>query len=186
MLAAALLSSAALAKPPKGDVLQVDIEAKIGQRCGIAALGAKTNDGGRIDQATRIAFNFSLDCNTPFKIGIAAEHGGLQLVGTTARQQGKNGFSNRKAYVAGLQFDTDQAGTIAAGECGSASLLAVNATCRFYGAEPGSGLYSGRNVTAIGREGELTVSWSGEDAESVRQAAGAYQETITIIVAPST
>lgn len=180
------ITSAVSAKPPKGDSLRIDIEASIERRCGIAALGAKSNDSGRIDQATRIAFNFSLDCNTPFKIGVAAEHGGLQLVGSTAPQQGKSGFSYRKAYVAGLQFNTDQAGTIAAGECASASLLAANATCRFYGAEPGSGLYSGRNITAIGREGELTVSWAGEDAEPVRLAAGVYKETITIIVAPST
>ena len=186
VLMAVLAPVAAQAKPPKGDVLQIDIEAKIGQRCGIAALGAKTNDSGRIDQATRIAFNFTLDCNTPFKIGVAAQHGGLQLAGTTTPQQGNGGFAYRKAYVAGLQFNTDQAGTIAAGECGSASLLAVNATCRFYGAEPGSGLYSGKNVTAIGREGELTVSWSGEDADTTRLAAGVYQETLTIIVAPST
>lgn len=186
VLAASLLPCAALAKPPKGDVLQIDIEAQIGRRCGIAALGAKTNENGRIDQATRISFNFTLDCNTPFKIGVAAQHGGLQLAGTTAPQQGNGGFATRKAYVAGLQFNTDQAGTIAAGECGSASLLAAHATCRFYGAEPGSGLYSGRNITAIGREGELTVSWSGEDAESTRLAAGSYSETLTIIVAPST
>ena len=186
VVAAALIPATAQAKPPKGDVLQIDIEAQIGRRCGIAALGTKSNDSGRIDQATRIAFAFALDCNTPFKIGVAAQHGGLQLAGTTMPQQGNGGFATRKAYVAGLQFNTDQAGTIAAGDCGSASLLAANATCRFYGAEPGSGLYSGRNITAIGREGELIVSWGGEDADSTRLAAGVYQETLTIIVAPST
>lgn len=179
-------TSAAQAKPPSGDVLRIDIAASIGQRCGIVATGANAYDGGRVDEATRVAFAFSLDCNTPFKIGVAAQNGALQLIGSNAASQPKNAFSVRKPYVAGLRFDTDLAGMISAGECASAALLASDASCAFYGTEPGSGLHSGRRNTAIGRQGELTVSWQGADAESVRLAAGSYQEILTIVVAPST
>lgn len=174
------------AKAPSGNTLLIDIEASISQRCGIAALGANSNDSGRIDEPTRIAFRFGLDCNTPFKIGVAAQNGALQLVGTNAQNAGTAGFAYRKNYVAGLQFNTDQTGLVTAGECASSALTSANTSCRFYGSEPGSGLYSGRNTTAIGREGELTVTWQGEDSDPVRLAAGAYQEILTIIVAPST
>ena len=176
----------AQAKAPSGNTLQIDIEASISQRCGIAALGANSNDTGRIDEPTRIAFRFGLDCNTPFKIGVAAQNGALQLVGANGPNAGIAGFAYRKNYVAGLQFNTDQTGLVSAGECASSALTSANTNCRFYGSEPGSGLYSGRNTTAIGREGELTVTWLGETSDAVRLAAGAYQEILTIIVAPST
>lgn len=175
-----------VAKAPSGNTLLIDIEASISQRCGIAALGANSNDSGHIDEPTRIAFRFGLDCNTPFKIGVAAQNGALQLVGTSGTTAGTAGFAYRKNYVAGLQFNTDQTGLINAGECASTALTAANTNCRFYGSEPGSGLYSGRNTTAIGREGELTVTWQGEANDPVRLAAGSYQEVLTIIVAPST
>lgn len=174
------------AKAPSGNTLHIDIEASISQRCGISALGSNSNDSGRIDEPTRIAFRFGLDCNTPFKIGVAAQNGALQLVGTNSQSVGTAGFAYRKNYVAGLQFNTDQTGLVAAGECASSTLTSANTNCRFYGSEPGSGLFSGRNTTAIGREGELTVTWQGEESDAVRLAAGAYQEILTIIVAPST
>jgi hypothetical protein len=185
-LAATAFPASASADPPVGSSLRIAVEASISQRCGIAALGPNSNDSGRIDEPTRIAFNFSLDCNTPFKIGVSAQNGALQLTGNAPAQLVTGGFASRKSYVAGLQFGTDQAGTVTAGECDSVSLMAASAACRFYGAEPGSGLFSGRDTTAIGREGQLTISWRGDDAEAVRLAAGTYQEILTIIVAPST
>jgi hypothetical protein len=185
-VACAVIPENVQAKAPSGNTLSIDIEASISQRCGIAALGSNSDDGGRIDEPTRIAFRFGLDCNTPFKIGVAAQNGALQLVGTTGQNAGTSGFAHRKNYVAGLQFNTDQTGLVRAGECVSSALTSANTSCRFYGSEPGSGIYSGRNTTAVGREGELTLTWQGEESDAVRLAAGAYQEILTIIVAPST
>ena len=72
-----------------------------------------------------------------------------------------------RSYVAGLQFGTDQAGYGYRRRLRvRQSLTAASAACRFYGAEPGSGLFSGRDTTAIGREGQLTISWRGDDAEA--------------------
>ncbi|MVZ97477.1 hypothetical protein EUU23_07135 [Sphingorhabdus sp. IMCC26285] len=182
----AFFPAATIAKAPSGSSLQIEIEASIGRRCGIAPLGANSNDSGRIDEPTRIAFRFGLDCNTPFKIGVAAKNGALQLVDTASQIQNVGAFAYRKNYVAGLQFNTDQTGLVTAGECASTSLTSANSACRFYGSKPGSGLYSGRDTSAIGKEGELTVTWQGDEADTVRLAAGAYQEILTIIVAPST
>lgn len=182
----AAFPTAVRAEAPSGSSLRIEIEASISRRCGVAALGANSNDSGRIDEPTRIAFRFGLDCNTPFKIGVAAKNGALQLVDTASQIQNVGGFAYRKNYVAGLQFNTDQTGLVTAGECASSALTSANSACRFYGSEPGSGLYSGRNTSAIGKEGELTVTWQGDEGDNVRLAAGAYQEILTIIVAPST
>lgn len=192
---AAALPGVAVAKPstvPMTNTLKIDIEARIAERCGIAAIGANSKDGGRIDVASTVSFNFRLDCNTPFKIGVAATQGALELVTTGEPQRGQSdgltseGFGTRKAYVASLQFATDQDGLVDAGECHSDNLTSKRGDCDFYGSRPGAGFSAGNNSTAIGRDGSLTVKWRGEDAEAVRLAAGAYQEILTIVVGPRT
>ena len=185
-VACALFSGTASAKTPTTDTLKIDVTASISERCGVQALGPRVKDGGRIDRATVLAFNFKLDCNMPFKIGVAAQNGALRLVSQNNAQSDPAGFSVMKKYNVGLSFMTDQDGLIDAGDCASEKLNASDPTCKFYGAQPGMGFSPGRQTTAIGREGALTISWDGEDAEPVRHAAGAYQETLTIVVAPRT
>jgi hypothetical protein len=185
-LSALMVSGVALAKPPTGDSLKIDIEASIGDRCGIAALGAKAKDAGRVDTANSVSFNFRLDCNTPFRIGVAAQNGAMQLVSTEAASTDFVGFATRKAYIAALAFNTDQDGLVDAGECDSAKLRATGADCAFYGAEPGKGFSAGRRSTAIGTEGSLTVRWPGSEGDTARLVAGTYEETLTIVVGPRT
>lgn len=191
----AVLPGVAVAKSssvPTTNTLKIDIEARIAERCGIAAIGANSKDGGRIDVASTVSFNFRLDCNTPFKIGVAADQGALALVDTgdaqRARSNGQTseGFATRKAYVASLQFATDQDGLVDAGECQSDNLTSKRGECDFFGNRPGTGFSAGRNSTAIGRDGSLTVHWQGEEGDAVRLAAGAYQEVLTIVVGPRT
>jgi hypothetical protein len=184
-LSALGLPVAAIAKPPTGDKLKIDIEASIGERCGIMALGPTTRENSRIDQASSVAFDFRLDCNAPFHIGVAARNGGLQLAGSTTAQA-SDGFATRKRYQASLQFQTDQDGLVDAGECEAAALTSANNACSFFGDNPGQGFSPGRQTTAIGRDGSLTVSWTGDDAEAARFAAGTYEEVLTIVVGPRT
>jgi hypothetical protein len=192
VLIGAMLPGVVAAKVPTTNTLKIDIEASIGERCGIAAVGADSKDGGRIDVATSVSFQFKLDCNTPFRIGVAAEQGALQLVETggvtTARPGGRTpeGFATRKPYIASLQFATDQDGMVDAGDCDSDDLTSKRGGCDFFGNRPGTGFSAGRDSTAIGREGALTVRWRGEDTDTVRLAAGAYQEVLTIVVGPRT
>lgn len=188
----AVLPGVAVAKVPTTNTLKIDIEASIAERCGIAAIGANSKDGGRIDVASTVSFQFKLDCNTPFRIGVAAEQGALAMVTTgdaqRARSDGRTseGFATRKAYVASLQFATDQDGLVDAGECQSDNLTSKRGDCDFFGNRAGTGFSAGRNSTAIGRDGSLTVRWQGEDGDAVRLAAGAYQEVLTIVVGPRT
>ncbi len=181
-----MVSGTALAKPPVSDSLKIDIEASIGERCGISALGAKSKDAGRIDTANSVSFNFKLDCNTPFRIGVAAQNGAMQLVSSEGASSDFGGFATRKAYIAGLAFNTDQDGLVDAGECDSVKLSAAQGDCAFYGAQPGKGFSAGRRSTAIGTEGSLTVRWSGSEGDTARLVAGAYSETLTIVVGPRT
>ena len=185
-LSGAIGSGSAAAKPPSGDSLKIDIEATISERCGISALGAKSKDGGRIDTAASVSFNFRLDCNTPFRIGVAAQNGAMQLVSTEGASSDFGGFATRKAYIAGLAFNTDQDGLVDAGECDSVKLSAAQADCAFYSSQPGKGFSAGRQSTAIGKEGSLTVRWSSSDGDTARLVAGAYAETLTIVVGPRT
>ncbi len=191
-LIGAMLPGVAAAKVPTTNTLKIDIEASIGERCGIAAVGADSKDGGRIDVATSVSFHFKLDCNTPFRIGVAAEQGALQLVDTGSAQEPRaggltaEGFATRKPYIASLQFATDQDGMVDAGDCNSDDLTSKRGDCDFFGNRPGTGFSAGRDSTAIGREGALTVRWQGEDAQAVRLAAGTYQEVLTIVVGPRT
>lgn len=185
-LSGAIVSGSAAAKPPTGDSLKIDIEASISERCGISALGAKSKDGGRIDTAASVSFNFRLDCNTPFRIGVAAQNGAMQLVSSEGASSDFGGFATRKAYIAGPAFNTDQDGLVDAGECDSEKLSAAQGDCAFYGAQPGKGFSAGRRSTAIGKEGSLTVRWSSSDGDTARLVAGTYEETLTIVVGPRT
>lgn len=196
VLLCCVLPGVATAKAPDTDTLKIRIEASIAERCGIAALGSKDKDGGRIDQPSTVSFNFSLDCNTPFRIGVSAEQGALALVeaggdgqagrAVNAGRLTAEGFATRKAYIASLQFATDQDGMVDAGDCDSNDLTVRKGDCQFFGNRPGSGFSPGRKSTAIGREGSLTVRWRGEEDQSVRLAAGDYKETLTIVVGPRT
>ncbi len=179
-------ASAAHAKPKAGDVLTIDVSASIAQRCGVEAHGQRSNDTGRIDRATSISFNFRLDCNTPFRIGVSAQNGALTLASANGAIRDAAGFQLSKKYTVGLSFLTDQNGLVDVGSCSSDSLGPTGSACQFFGAQPGQGYSPGRQVTAIGRDGSLQVSWSGEDNEPVRHAAGEYQDALTIVVGPRT
>ncbi|WP_158258027.1 hypothetical protein [Sphingopyxis lindanitolerans] len=190
------MPGAAAAKAPDTDTLKIRLEASIAERCGIAALGANDKDGGRIDRPSTISFNFRLDCNTPFRIGVSADQGAMALVEASGDRQIRRvanaegltteGFATRKPYVASLQFATDQDGMVDAGDCDSNDLTSRKGDCQFFGNRAGSGFAPGRKSTAIGREGSLTVRWRGEEEQSVRLAAGDYQETLTIVVGART
>lgn len=187
-LAAALIPcGAAAAKAPEGKPLKIDIVAKIAARCGIAANGARSNDEARIDQAETVTFGFTLDCNTPFRIGVATQHGGLRLLGAEADGSAtdKQGFGVQKGYQVGLSFMTDQEGLVDAGKCDSEKLTSAAAQCDYYGASPGEGYSPGRQTTAVRQDGKLEIHWS-DDAGKIRLAAGAYQDILTVVVGPRT
>lgn len=166
--------------------LEIDITAEVVGHCGIEAVGPRTNDNGRIDRASTVTFDFQLDCNTPFRIGLAAQNGGLRLDGAAPGATDAQGFAILKPYDVALSFATDQAGQVSAGSCAAAALNSSGSACAFYGAVPGDGFSPGEFVTAVQKNGALAVNWQGEDGDAVRLAAGDYRDVITVVVGPRT
>jgi len=167
----------------RSDGAKVDIEvtARVKERCGISGNTAHNAEGARIDQSTTLTFAFRIDCNAPFAIGASSRHGGLQKVGADPRTA--NGFATIKPYNVNLVVDTD-ADTMRSARCASSSLAADGSGrgCEFFGTTAGQGL-SSRQRTAIGRDGTVTVQWDNGDIENGRRlAAGQYQDVITVVV----
>ena len=167
----------------RSDSAKVDIEvsARVKDRCGVSSNTAHNADVARIDQSTTLTFAFKIDCNAPFAIGASSRHGGLQKVG--AAPETSNGFAIVKPYDVNLVVDTDS-DTMRSAKCAS-GLLSASGTgrgCEFFGTTAGQGM-SSRQRTAIGRDGTVTVHWNDGDMENGRRlAAGQYQDVITVIV----
>ena len=180
----------------------VEVTADIAPRCDVEAQGPRSATDLRIDWATRVQFDFRLDCNAPFRIGLATQNGGLRhaAAGSVAAGNGANvgaldadGFATILPYDVALRFDTDQAGWVDAGSCASAALISSAGGCRFYGRAAGEGLSPGARVTAIARTGTLAISWAGDGGDDpsgnparARLAAGDYADIITLVVGPRT
>lgn len=165
------------------ETISIDVTAKIAERCGIAASGPTTNSSvAELDKATDLTFGFTVDCNTPFRIGAYSLNGALRL--TTAGDKGSvaaDGFSQEKPYRAKLRVETD-GDPIDTEFCSSRDLLSGPSDCEFFATTPGKGGINSGKRTAINRQGTLTVKWGAEDGNGPRRAAGTYQDTITVIV----
>jgi len=188
-LAAALLGSApawASGDGHSSESLSIDVTARIAERCGISAKRSiDTSKVPDLDTAQVLRFDFNIDCNTPFKIGMSSQNGALRLVGAEGNDPvAPDGFSVEKAYRVGLRVDTD-ADPLAPYTCSSRDLTNAAGNCPFYGSRPGQGLSSGKR-TAIDREGTITVSWPAIDDTGRRRAAGEYRDTITVVVGART
>jgi hypothetical protein len=192
--ALAVLPMAAQAGVRDNASAAVEVTADIAPRCDVEAQGPRSATDLRIDWATRLQFDFRLDCNAPFRIGLATLNGGLrQVAAANAGALDADGFATMMPYDVALRFDTDQAGWVDAGSCASAALTSSAGGCRFYGRAVGEGMSPGARVTAIARTGTLAISWAGEDADGsggtsgrARLAAGDYADIITLVVGPRT
>lgn len=182
-----LAAAPALATDNSGsDPLRIEITARIAERCGISPGEGGTSAEGNLEASETLTLNFDIDCNTPFRIGVSSENGGLRLASANERDDNVDaqGFSILKRYRVGLEVETDN-GTLDGGTCRSDELTSREGDCEFYGDRPGRGLSSGRR-TAIDRTGTLTVSWNAGDGDNRRRAAGRYQDTLTVVVGPRT
>lgn len=167
----------------RSDGAKVDIEvtARVKERCGVSSNATRSTDAARIDQSTTLTFSFKIDCNAPFAIGASSRHGGLQKVGADPRTT--NGFAIVKPYDVNLVVETDS-DTMRSNRCASTAIAADGSGrgCEFFATAAGQGL-SSRHRTAIGRDGTVTVHWGNGDIENGRRlAAGQYQDVITVIV----
>jgi hypothetical protein len=156
------------------DALKIAVNATIAERCGITADDSVSTPGtANLDVATTLKFGFTLDCNTPFVIGVSSANGALLM------QDSGDGFATAKDYAVALDVETD--GTrLTTGACAASALTNTAGRCPFFGTSPGEGIRSGRR-TAIGRRGSVIVSWPGGEGP-VRRAAGLYQDVLIVVV----
>jgi hypothetical protein len=172
------------------DQASVAIEARIAPRCQLSATDRGDGNDLRIDRAARFSLGFLLDCNTPFRIGMASANGGLRLEGAAAGNDAADGFARLKPYRLALRFDTDSQPNFDAGSCAASQILASSAACAFFAARPGEGISPGERVTAINQPGQIQIEWQAEDAGAegiaARLAAGSFSDTITLVIGPRT
>ena len=161
------------------DTVTIDVAATVAERCGIAA-GELPRTIPDLDEATTLRFEFRLDCNTPFRLGVSTANGALVLDGVRAIGGNDDGFSRRKDYSVALDMNTD-GDAIRTEDCAASALVSIAGNCRFYGREPGEGMSSGRR-TAIRRDGAIVVKWNAGAYDTPRRAAGTYRDTITVVV----
>lgn len=165
---------------PTTDRLAIEVSATVMERCGVNPDRVPIQSA-ELDRPQTMNFQFSVDCNAPFVIGVSSQHGGMRLSTATNNQDPTDaeGFAVEKAYDVALSVSTDD-GVLDAGACNSQALTGRGEGCAFFGAVAGEGMSSGGR-TAINREGRLAVSWAEADA-GPRLAAGTFQDTITVVI----
>lgn len=167
----------ALDSAPGPDLVTIEVSARVVDRCGFSVAPKNMTAAADLTVAQAIAFDFTLDCNTPFVIGVRSANGAMTHRGAPDA----SGFAFAKRYEVGLAVATSGAG-LAPLPCHSDTLTAdASARCAFYGSQVGEGLASGDD-TAIGKPGTLTVRWD-DGGGGPRLAAGDYTDTLTIAVA---
>jgi hypothetical protein len=164
------------------DSVRIDVTADIPGRCGFqdqsqsaqVAIGAVNVAG-----AQTLHSALHLDCNTPFAVGVRSTNGGMAFSGGEAP-----GFTTLRSYNVALSIGTNN-GVFTTPECTSAQLHAAGLGCSFYGALPGQGQRF-EDQYSVGRNSDLIVSWDQFPANSPRLPAGAYQDTLIVVVGPVT
>lgn len=177
-LAAALLLAAAPAQA-RSDAVEVDVKAKVKERCGFAPGPSSSVDAPRdLELSARLSLMVGLDCNTPYAFGITSQHGGL--VNIDARDD-NSGYAFAKRYRLAVALETDR-GVVRSEICGSAELVA-GGRCEFATTTPGEGLKSGRGIS-VNRNAILTIDWPSQSELPRRLAAGRYKDVLILVVGP--
>ena len=158
--------------------VDITVSGIIPERCGFARLAppllrSVTPD---LETAQTLSFSLPLDCNTPFAVGVTADHG--KLVNTTSAPDG-SGYAFDKAYGVRLTLETS-AGEVRSGRCPSDQIVA-GGTCAFASDQPGRGLGSGTGIATSGSV-IMTIDWPDQSTLNRRLAAGDYSDTITVVV----
>ncbi|MFN3931010.1 MAG: hypothetical protein ACK4JY_04600 [Brevundimonas sp.] len=156
--------------------IDIHLAAVIPERCGFSPIVQAADVAADLEQAQILNFVLPLDCNTPFAVGISAEHGGL--VNLTSAPD-RSGYAFAKTYGVRLTLRTSD-GEVRSERCLSTDIT-IGGTCAFASDQPGRGLGSGAGVAAPG-DVTLTIDWPDQSTLNRRLAAGDYSDTITLVV----
>ncbi|MBX7483437.1 hypothetical protein [Qipengyuania qiaonensis] len=165
----------------QSETVTVDISAEIAPRCGFTGSGpAAASAPGDLENAAQLRFGLTLDCNTPFSLGVMATNG--ELLNQDAMPDG-SGFAFAKTYYLTVGIDTDR-GFKTSERCASSEIVA-GGPCSFASTISGEGLSSGDGI-AIDHDAILEVQWPDQRELSRRLAPGRYRDTLILVVGART
>jgi spore coat protein U-like protein len=167
--AAAASSTTTMVGDPQ--TLTIDVTGQVAGRCGFSAPPVDQAHLGNLETPGSMTVDFTVNCNTPFRVRAVSANGGLKTSSVTG-----DGFTNLLDYSLRLQLATDTGALDAT--CNADALVSAAGGCAYYGATAGEGLSSGTGVS-LNTAGALQFGWT---TAPQRLVAGAYSDTLTIVV----
>ena len=164
--------------------LVVNVTASVSAYCAFS-FGYAPNGSysvGNIERAYTIDVPFRMICNTPSRVGIVSDHGGMQAADVPTAPPG---YSRLAPYQITLSLAGDK-GSTAQATCQSPTLTAGAGGCIFRGpATATTGLrLPGPSQDAPGSF--IRVSSSGYTEPAILIASNSYADRLTVTISPAT
>jgi len=170
-------------KSPSSVTLTVNVRASVSSSCTFSAGAAPsgTYSVGNVEGAYSIDVDFSLRCNTPSRVGIVSDNGGLRAAGVPSVP---TGYARLAPYQIMLRLAGD-AGSTAQATCQSPTLTAETGGCIFRGpATTTRGLrLPGPSRDAPGSL--IRISSEGYSEPAILIASNAYADRLTVTISPA-
>jgi hypothetical protein len=182
-LAAQTSGQAVYAGSPSEVTLSVNVTASVSASCAFSTGGAPggTYSVGNVEAPYTVDVSFSLRCNSPSRVGVVSDHGGLQAGDVPSVPAG---YARLAPYQIMLSLAGD-AGNNAQATCQSPTLLAGAGGCVFRGpATATSGLrLPGPSNDAPGSF--IRISSPGYSEPAVLIASNSYADRLTVTISPA-
>ena len=168
---------------PREVSLSVNVTASVSASCAFSVGGAPggTYSVGNVEEAYSVDVPFSLRCNSPSRVGVVSDNGGLQADGIPSVPAG---YALRAPYEITLRLAGD-AGSSAQETCQSPMLTATASGCTFRG--PAT---STRGLRLPGPAQDvpgsfLRISSSGYSEPETLIASNTYADRLTVTISPA-
>jgi hypothetical protein len=175
---------AVYAGSPDAAILSVNVTASVSAGCAFSAGAAPggTYSVGNVEGAYSIDVTFRLRCNTPSRVGIVSDNGGMKAADVPSAPAG---YSRLAPYQITLSLAGDQGSTSQA-TCQSPTLTAGAGGCVFRGpATATTGLrLPGPSQDAPGSF--VRISSPGYSDPATLIASNSYADRLTVTVSPAT
>ena len=169
---------------PREVSLSVNVTASVSASCAFSVGNAPggTYSVGNVEGAYSVDVAFSLRCNSPSRVGIVSDNGGMQAEGVPTVPAG---YARLAPYQITLSLAGD-AGSTAQETCQSPTLTASASGCTFRGpATATRGLrLPGPSQDAPGSF--IRISSPGYSEPELLIAANSYADRLTVTISPAT
>jgi hypothetical protein len=176
--------SAVIGGSPPEATLSVTVRASVGASCAfvVGNAPAGTYSVGDVEGAYSIDVPFSLRCNSPSRVGVVSDNGGLLAAGIPAVP---TGYARLAPYQITLRL-AGLLGSTAQETCQSPTLTASASGCTFRG--PATSTRGLRlPAPSLGTAGSfLRISSPGYSEPGILIASDAYADRLTVTISPAT